>query len=53
MGFNHTECPTEYYKVYSLTLTSFSNERTETMLKPYTELTYNITIYGYHGELII
>ena len=53
MGFNHTKCPTENYKVYSLTLTSFSNKRTEAMLKPYTELTYNITVYSYHGELIV
>ena len=53
MGFFYEGCSTEDYKVYSLTLTSFSNKRTEAMQKPYTELTYNITVYGYQGELIV
>lgn len=48
MGFYFVRCQSDSYKVYSLRLKTFSKWRTETNSTPFTEITYNITVYGYY-----
>lgn len=50
MGFYFVRCQSDSYKVYSLRLKTFSKWRTETNSTPFTEITYNITVYGYYGK---
>lgn len=48
MGFYFERCKSDNYKVYSIRLKTFSKWRLETKLTPFTEITYNITVYGYY-----
>ncbi|XP_062596253.1 uncharacterized protein LOC134257677 isoform X2 [Saccostrea cucullata] len=54
MGYHHEPCPSDNYKVYTLTLKAFSQKKTSLEETPYSELSYNITIYNfyvYHPQL--
>lgn len=48
MGFFFERCPSDNYKVYSLRLKTFSKWQTKSKRTPFTEITYNITVYGYY-----
>ncbi|XP_056000524.1 uncharacterized protein LOC125656484 [Ostrea edulis] len=48
VGFHHDPCQSDNYKVYTLTLKSFSKFKTNEGRTPFTELSYNITIYDYY-----
>ncbi|XP_061186847.1 uncharacterized protein LOC133194971 [Saccostrea echinata] len=48
MGYQHEPCKSDNYKVYTLTLTAFSKHKTSLQETPFTELSYNITIYSYY-----
>ncbi|XP_048742634.2 uncharacterized protein LOC125656091 [Ostrea edulis] len=48
IGFQHEPCQSDKYKVYTLTLKSFSNSKTNAGITTFTALSYKITIYNYY-----
>ncbi|XP_056000527.1 uncharacterized protein LOC125654450 isoform X3 [Ostrea edulis] len=48
IGFQRDRCQPDNYKVYKLTMKSFSKFKTNEGRTPFTELSYNITIYNYY-----